>query len=159
METVTLKMPTAMVAAAGRLARARDVTPGQVLRDALAAEIRRASRNATPPNRAEEQLLAPIRALVAADFGEAHNWDDLTTRLRAKGYALREAGGGLALHSHPDGQRLCKASELGHAYGALMRRFGAPFPGHAHRHLAQRLLGAGHAAPDMHPVDDVIERY
>ena len=54
-----------------------------------------------------------------------------------------EAGGGLALHAHPKGTRLCKASELGHAYIPLMRRFQAPFPGHSHRHLIDKVLGSG----------------
>lgn len=130
-----------MIAAALRLARARDETLGQVIRDALSAEIRRASRNARAPNRADEQLLAPLRVLLAADFAESRNWPELNGRLAQKGYALREAGGGLALHSHPGGARMCKASELGHAYATLIRRFRAPFPGHSHRHLAARYLG------------------
>jgi hypothetical protein len=123
-----------MIAGALRLAQARDSTLGQIIRDALSAEIRRCSRNATMPNRAEEQLLA-------SEFALAKTWYDLQERLQAQGYALREAGGGLALHSYPDGMRMCKASELGHAYASLMRRFGAPFPRHSHRHLVDKILG------------------
>ncbi len=162
-ERYTLILPPEMLDAAGRIARARDITPGQVIRDALSAEIRRASRNAKTPNRADEQLLAPLRALLATDLAHARSWSDLITRLEAKGYALREAGGGLALHRSADGARLCKASELGHAYGALMRRFGAPYPGHSHQHLMQRFPGRTHPvrdAPD-HISDsfDVIEPF
>lgn len=89
-----------------------------------------------------------MRALLAADLASASGWADLDRRLRARGYAFREAGGGLALHAHPGGERLCKASELGHSYGALMRRFGRPFPGHAHTWLARAALGPPSGADD-----------
>lgn len=138
---VTLKLLAPQLQAAQRLAQRRDVTIGQILRDALAAELRRASRAAKTPARADEQLLAPLRALLAAEIAEAAGWGDLQARLKARGYAFREAGGGLALHSFPEGTRLCKASELGASYSTLMRRFNAPFPGHAHRHLVERHLG------------------
>jgi len=142
MDSVTVKLTREMREIAERLAKSRDVSLGQVLRDALSAEVRRSVRAAArTPNRAEEQLLGPLRVLLAAEFAQAMGWADLNARLEAKGYALREAGGGLALHTHPGGLRCCKASELGHSYADLMRRFGTPFPGHSHRHLADRLLG------------------
>ena len=159
---ISLILPKPMLDAARQIARERDVSLGSLLRHALAEEIRRATRNAKTPNRADEQLLGPLRALLAVEFGAAQGWADLQERLRAKGFALREAGGGLALYAHSDGTRLCKASELGHAYGSLMRRFGAPFPGHAHRHLADRLFGppndTGPPAGDPDEDFDVIER-
>lgn len=147
---VTLKLLAPQLRAAERLAQMRDVTVGQILREALAAELRRAGRAAKTPARADEQLLAPLRALLASDIAAASGWAELQNRLKAKGYAFREAGGGLALHSFPEGVRLCKASELGASYSALMRRFNAPFPGHAHRHLVERYLGRD---------DDVIEEF
>ncbi|MFT4959961.1 MAG: hypothetical protein ACI92Z_001038 [Paracoccaceae bacterium] len=76
-----------------------------------------------------------------------------------QGYALREAGGGLALHSHPEGVRMCKASELGHAYASLMRRFGAPFPTHSHRHLVDKNLGPVWAAGNDADGFDVTEPF
>jgi len=97
--------------------------------------------------------------LLATDFAQARNWQDLSARLQEKGYILREAGGGLALHSHPKGVRMCKASELGHAYMSLMRRFSAPFPGHRHRHLADRILGVTWAAPEDPDDISVIESF
>lgn len=81
-----------------------------------------------------------MRARLAADLADADSWADLARRLAAKGYALREAGGGLALYSHPEGRRLCKASELGFSYGRLVRRFRTPLPGHSHTWLAERFL-------------------
>ncbi|MFZ5964159.1 hypothetical protein ACOXXX_14530 [Thalassococcus sp. BH17M4-6] len=162
MQAITLSLPEPTLQAAKALADARDITLGQLLRQALSDELGKAQRTAKTPNRADEQLIGPLRALLAADFGQARSWDELQSRLHGKGFALREAGGGLALHSHPEGLRLCKASELGHAYASLMRRFGTPFPGHAHRHLADRLLGRPQqkGPPQGDPNDDfdVIER-
>jgi len=149
---ISIQIPDPLLEAAKRLAVSRDVTVGQIFRSALSNEIRRATRDAKTPNRADEQLLAPLRALLAADFGRATGWTDLQSRLQIQGYALREAGGGLALHSHPAGVRLCKASELGHAYSALMRRFGRPFPGHSHQHLVNRFLPQT-AEPDPDDVE------
>lgn len=138
---VHLKLPGPMLAAARQRARELDVTVGQLMRDALAADLARAAKTAKTPNRADEQLVGPLRSLLAVDFAAARGWAELGERLAAKGYALREAGGGLALHRHPGGQRICKASELGFAYSALMRQFRAPFPGHSHGHLTARILG------------------
>jgi len=152
---VTLKVPDVLLDAAHRLAKRDDITVGQLIRNALANEVRRCTRNAKTPNRADEQLLAPLQALLAGDFGQARNWADLTHRLKDKGYQLREAGGGLALHSLPNGHRVCKASELGHAYSTLMRRFGKPFPGHSHTHLVKRYLGTDDPQEEL----DLIEPF
>ncbi len=142
MDNVTVKLPREMREVAERLAQARDVSLGQVLRDALASELQRSMRaTVRTPNRAQEQILGPLRALLAQDFAQASGWADLAQRLEAKGYILREAGGGLALHTSPQGARCCTASELGHSYADLMQRFGTPLPGHAHRYLADRLFG------------------
>ncbi len=138
---VQLRLPEPMLRAASEIAREADITVGQLVRVALEAELKRRRKAAKTPNRAEERLLASLRTLLARDLAVAQGWADLQARLAAKGFAFREAGGGLALHSHPEGTRLCKASELGHSYGSFMRRFGAPFPGHSHRHLEARFLG------------------
>lgn len=139
MQTITLRLPEPLLRAAVLLAQDRDCSLGALVRNAVAAEIKRAQSRAKTPNRADERLVDPLLALLAADFGEARSWPDLQQRLAAKGFALREAGGGLALHDHPGGTRLCKASELGHAYASLMRRFGQPFPDHSQRWLENRV--------------------
>ncbi len=149
MHIVSLKLPEPLLRAADALARDRDCSLGAVIRAALSAEIRRANLPVKTPNRADERLVDPLRALLAADFGEARNWPDLQARLAAKGYALREAGGGLALHSHPAGTRLCKASELGHAYASLMRRFGQTFPDHSQHWLERQVLQQKAPLPDQ----------
>ncbi|PSL22322.1 hypothetical protein CLV88_101749 [Shimia abyssi] len=112
-----------------------------MVRRALDAELARLGRPAKTANRADEQLLASLRRLLAGDLAAATGWEDLGERLAGKGYALREAGGGLALFALSDERRMCKASELGCSYGSLMKRFGTPFPGHRHQYLVQRLLG------------------
>ncbi|SFN54171.1 hypothetical protein SAMN04487859_104146 [Roseovarius lutimaris] len=154
-----MKMHDEMLHAAARIASERDITLGQMIRDLLAREIARA-QNARPPVRADERLVAPLRARLAGDLAEAGDWQDLQARLRSKGYVLRAAGGGLALHDWPADRRICKASELGFSYSRLMRRFHTPFPGHGHRWLFDRIsaaektqTGASEDAPD----DSVIE--
>lgn len=139
MDPVTIKLPHAMRLELQRMARADDVSPGQLVRALVNREISRRNR-ARPPVRADERLVAPLRARLAPDLAGASGWEDLSERLRGHGFELREAGGGLALYEWPSGARVCKASELGFSYGRLMRRFGAPLPGHAHRWLADRLL-------------------
>lgn len=142
-----LRMHPEMLTALQRIAKARDVTAGQVLRDLAATEIRRQA-NAKPPVRADERLLAPLRARLAPDLAHARGWDDLGRRLRAKGYCLQPAGGGLALHDSPDNRRICKASELGFSYARLMHRFRAPYPGHPHHRLFERIAETETPPPD-----------
>jgi len=137
---VDIRLPGPLADAARELARSQDITLGQLVRDLLAREIGR-RHPARRPARADERLVAPLRARLAPDLAEASGWEDLQARLMRKGYHLREAGGGLALASWPAGRRLCKASELGFSYSRLMRRFGTPFPGHAHRWVSDRMLG------------------
>ena len=60
----------------------------------------------------------------------AEDWPDLALCLAEEGYELRPAGGGLTLHRRPCGTRLCKASELGFPYRALVKRFRRGMPGH-----------------------------
>lgn len=138
--TVTLRMPPDLLRSAEALAAERDVTVGQILRDLLRAELA-AHNELGPHDPLAEVVVHPVRARLEADVKAAASWDDLQRRLRAKGFAMREAGGGLAVHEWPGGRRVCKASEIGHGYAALMRRFGEPFPGHRQRALAERVLG------------------
>lgn len=124
----------------------------------LHEELRLRLRKGLPPEggarssgRTDEQPLAPIRARIAGDIRQATGWDDLQSRLRAKGFIFRERGGGLALHRLSDGERLCKGSEIGAAYADLIRRFRAPFPGHSHQYMLARVLGGDPVAPRHRP--------
>ncbi len=110
-EKAHLRLPIELRDAAAAIARERDITLGQLIRDLLAREVSRHT-NAKPPIRADERIVAPLRARLARDLAFATGWVDLDSRLKTKGYVLRAAGGGLALHMWPDGRRICKASEL-----------------------------------------------
>jgi hypothetical protein len=123
-----------------RLAAEDDVSVGQIIRDAINRDIRRRAEAKTPV-RADERLVAPLRALLADDFAYATGWGDLQGRLIGKGYRLAESGGGLILMDHESGVRICKASELGYSYSALLRRFDCVFPGHAHTAPLRRIRG------------------
>lgn len=135
---LTLRIPPDLLDAVEKLARADDVTVGQFVRQALTKELSR--RHTTrAPARAGERLITPIKARLTPAFANASNWGDLASRLASQGFELRQAGGGLAVHRHPSGQRVCKASELGYSYTRLLRRFRAPFPGHTHTWLFERV--------------------
>lgn len=60
-------------------------------------------------------------------------------RLRNKGFAFRDSGGGLALFRFDCGDKAAKASKLGYSYTRLMRRFGTPMPGHSHGYLMRNM--------------------
>ncbi len=147
---VTLKLSDEMVAALRATAARDDVTVGQLVRDALARELRR--RN-TPKRdvRTDEALLAPVRSLLAPDLARATGWADLAQRLAQFGFALKPAGGGLIVVRLPEGRRVCKASELGHAHLDLARRFGGPFPGHSQSATILSRLGNRSAGPSNRP--------
>lgn len=126
---VTLTLDETLLRAARDVAATREITIQQLLKDALKDELARHHRTAKSPVRADERLIALLRAKCAADFAYAENWFDLIRRLMNQGIMLREAGGGLALFSLPSGARLCKASEMGYSLNTLGRRFGTAFPG------------------------------
>ncbi|MCK4711552.1 MAG: hypothetical protein KAT26_01600 [Marinosulfonomonas sp.] len=137
MESLVLKLSAPTLAALEMLAGQDDVSIGQIVRDAINRDLRRREKAKTPV-RADERLVAPLRALLADDFAYSNSWADLQQRLATKGYTLREAGGGLCLHEANGGHRICKGSELGYGYGQLARKFQRPFPGHSHKRLFKR---------------------
>lgn len=138
MESVSFKLPSEIIARLEELARGDDVSIGQVIRAAVEREFRRRDALRTPP-RVEQRLLAPVRHRVGDDFDAACDWSDLRERLMTKGYTLRESGGGLALHEAISGRFLCRTSEIGFGYPALLSRFSQPFPGHSHTWLLDRI--------------------
>lgn len=120
-----------------QIADAEHSTIPRIMRDAIRRDLFRRTR-AKKAVRPDEQLIAPLRALLAEDLAHATGWTDLQARLRRKGYELREAGAGLALIHLAGNRRVAKASDLGYSYSRLMRRFRAPFPGHSHSYLFDR---------------------
>lgn len=138
MDSVSFKLPRDVLARLEEVARLEDVSVGQIIRLALERDFHRRDGFKMMP-RAAESLLAPIREKVREDFIAAEDWIDLKLKLIAKGYSLREAGGGLALHDAINGRFLCRTSEIGFGYPALMRQFMGPFPGHSHSWLLDKL--------------------
>ncbi len=134
---ITLHLSDVTIAALEAVAADEDVTVGQILRDAVERDLRRRAAAKTPI-RADERLVAPLRALLAYDFAYATGWSDLMSRLKHKGFVLVESGGGLIL-KRQSGERLCKASELGYSYSRLLARFDTAFPGHAHDATLRRV--------------------
>jgi hypothetical protein len=123
------------------LCRDRDETPGAVLRDLVRLEVKRhASRKARSAEGIDERLLVRLRLLVAEALVEAHGWGQLQAALARRGLRYAPAGGGLNLVDAATGNTLAKASEVGPAYLALARRFGAGFPGHPSAGMAARAL-------------------
>ncbi|MBO6789137.1 MAG: hypothetical protein JJ894_01235 [Dinoroseobacter sp.] len=129
-ETI-LKLPDPLLREACDLARTRKQTVGDIVRSALATELRKARKKVRKRMRTLEVEVAPVRAELARDLAEATSWYDLQARLRNKGYFLRPAGSGLSLVRLIGDARICSASALGPGYGALRERFGGPFPGGA----------------------------
>lgn len=138
MESVAFKLSRQMIDRLEALARDEDVSLGQIIRAAIDRDLRRRDEQRFP-ERVEERLLAPIRARVTEDFLASGDWRALKRRLVDKGYALRQSGGGLALHDLVSGRFLCRTSELGFGYPALMKRFAEPFPGHSHTWVIDKL--------------------
>ena len=139
MEWVDVKLQSELADAARMLARERDVTVSQLLRDLVTREIDM-MRTARPSEASRDRTIERLKDRLLPDFTQARSWPDLSKRLKTKGYCLVAAGGGLALHSRDTGRRVCKSSELGFGYSRLMKRMGEAFPGHPHAWLARRIL-------------------
>lgn len=137
LETMTLKLHPRLLRDASRVASNHDVTIGHLVRELLRKEVdRRLGPKAS--SKTNEGLVVALQALLSRDMAAARDWDDLAARLARHGYALRAAGGGIALHKLSCGTRVCKGSELGFAYRTLVKRFRAAMPGHPHGTLNLR---------------------
>ena len=134
-----------------------DTTVGQIIRDLLKAEMKKAA-NAKTSNRTDEQLVARLQRLLVPTMADAISWGDLQNRLAALNHTLKPAGGGLTVHDLATGARLCKSSELGFGYARFVRKFRAPMPGHPHK--MARILASVRDMP-KHSADDfdVFERF
>ncbi|WP_370400006.1 hypothetical protein [Sulfitobacter sp. JB4-11] len=64
-------------------------------------------------------------------FKLAEDWDVLTARMQRRGYVFRPHGTGLAIYTI-GGAFVCNTATVGYRYRALVKRFGAPMPGHPH---------------------------
>lgn len=146
LESVTLKLPRDLLSGAQRVATARDVTIGHMVRQLLKREVERQLSEGRKSG-TDVRLLAALSALLAQDMAEARDWGDLAERLRPHGYELRPAGGGVVLYKSSCGTRVCKGSELGFSYGDLVKRFGVPMPSHPHSLAHSGVMPAGRIDP------------
>ena len=149
LESVTLKLPRDLLSGAQRVATARDVTIGHMVRQLLKREVERQLASGRRED-TDVRLLAALQALLARDMAEARDWDDLAERLRPHGYELRPTGGGVVLYKSSCGTRVCKGSEIGFGYGDLVKRFGTPMPGHPHSMTHLGIMPAGQIDPTRH---------
>lgn len=152
---LVLDLPPETLGALRMSARAAGMSPSdhavRLLEKSLIRDAARTPFQAEERPDGPEPLLAPLRALLASDLSRATGWVDLQDRLDAHGYTFRERGGGLALYSTTTAARICKASSLGWSYAELIRRFDAPFPGHSHTHVAERVLKRPVPQTQKHP--------
>ncbi len=139
MAIIDLTLPPETMAALARICAEENTTLERLIRKSIDKELYRRTR-AKRAFKPDERLVAPLRALLADDLAYAQDWSDLQRRIGAKGYRVAESGGGIAVF-RLDGTKVCKGSDLGCSYSRLMRQFGAPLPGHAHGHIARRVLG------------------
>ncbi len=149
LESVTLRLPRELLSGAQRVATARDVTIGHMVRVLLKREVER-QLSAGTHDGPDAALLAALRALLSRDLAEAKGWGDVQGRLRPHGYELRPSGGGAVLYKSSCGTRVCKGSDIGFPYASLVARFGGHMPGH---HLASNHTGvmpAGNIDPTRH---------
>ena len=160
MEWVDVKLQTELADAARRLARERDVTVSQLLRDLVINELRR-KQYARQTVRADDRLVAPMRARLADDLAHSRTWEDLKNRLHGKGYVVVASGGGLALHTIATGRRVCKASDLGFSYRRLVKRIGTPFPGQPKPSFGPDRRDGFATAPNSpnHAVRDITDEF
>jgi len=88
------------------------------------------------PERPPPEIVSVVSAAVAS----SSSWHEVQDRLAAHDLEYFERGGGVALRAKSNGDYVAKASMVGPGYASLVERFGAPFPGHSHTWLAERVL-------------------
>lgn len=119
---MTLRLPRALLADAQRLATARGMTVGEMVRRYLKSEVNK------PPETKEQSAVR----LTVPLFEAAKNWTDLVDLLQKAGFTLKPHGTGLALYDAASDRYVCNASKTGFKYRKLVRRYKAKMPGHAH---------------------------
>jgi hypothetical protein len=123
------------------LSRARDETPGAMLRELVRLEVQRCDRRkARSAEGIDERLLVRLRLLVAKALAGSESWGQLQSMLAERGLKYVPSGGGLVLVDLSTGEHLAKSSQVGPAYMALVRRFGTGFPGHPQPGIAAQAL-------------------
>lgn len=141
--TVSIRMSLAMRDALEELAVETDMSIGQLVREALQRfldEVWSQPHEVTVASSAAQSVPESCREAVSAALPVAKDWQTMQAILATHGCEYRAHGGGLAVFDTADGRYLCKASAVGPGYSMLIKRFRAPFPGHPHSWLADRIL-------------------
>jgi hypothetical protein len=141
--TLSVRLSKSVYEQLERLAADYDVTPGQIIRDALGKFIEglKTPGGPTPLRSANTDEVELCRVAIADALSSATTWGEMQVALASRGYRYVAQGGGLAVYSSREGCYLCKASEAGPGYSSLIKHFKAAFPGHPHAWLATRILG------------------
>jgi hypothetical protein len=85
--------------------------------------------------------LEGLRQVIEKTLCGASSWNDIQDRLAEYGVEYYPRGGGLAIRGAKGGAHICKASDVGPGYSALISKIRAPFPGHSHHWISDRILG------------------
>lgn len=127
MQTVTLKIPAALLQSAHAVAVSRDETVAKMVEELLVRELTHWDSTSKVPSQ-DERLLFALQSLLFRDMAEASSWDDLSDRLEKHGYWLKLTREGLILHTETNARWLCNCDDLGFGYVTFVRRFGAGAP-------------------------------
>lgn len=135
---ITIHIPRRLHAAALRVSGQRGQTLARYLTQALASAVLRTSADGTEgpeigrgagPGLTCGRLVSPRSPDgLEQDFARARSWPELQGRLMVKGFRLRQAGGTLWVHDHPDDTAVCPLEALGIAPASLAMRFCRPYP-------------------------------
>ncbi|WP_299562459.1 hypothetical protein [uncultured Sulfitobacter sp.] len=147
MESVTLRLPRQLLSGAQRVATARDVTIGHMVRQLLKREVERQLQAGGAAAPTDDRLLIALRALLSRDFAKASDWTDLAARLRMHGYELRRSNDGLVIYKSSCGTRVCRISDIGVNDMALTARFQSTPPGSVSETTATGTMPAGRLDP------------
>ena len=84
--------------------------------------------------------MAGVVQKVSAALAASSTWAEVQAALAASDLEYFERGGGLGIRIKSASTFVCKASQAGPGYMALIRKFGTPFPGHCATWLAEKAL-------------------
>lgn len=149
LESVSLKLPRELLSGAQRVATARDVTVGHLVRQLLKREVERQLAGGCD-SCIDGRLLAALQALLTRDMAEANSWENLADRLRPHGYVMRFSGGDAVLYKISCGTRVCNGAELGFSYEALVGRFADGNPNKPEDMTHLGIMPAGQIDPTRH---------
>ena len=145
-ESVTLKLPRALLSEAQHVATAREVTIGHMVRQLLRREVDR-QLDVKAEQNPGQRLVVALQALLARDMADALDWDDFAARLRPHGYEMQILDGCWVLIKCSCGTSVCNGSELGFSYATMIKRFDAPSSGNGNSRTHLGTMPSGSIDP------------